>query len=90
MPALQVNDFQARASKYRVGVFPKTPSSGLWYRAVLYKAAFPYINKKGSTQIRLRFLLDDNDDNGADILKLYSGNAIFARRPELIVKYYVP
>jgi hypothetical protein len=57
---------------------------------VLYKGARPYINVKGRTQLRLRFLLDDDDDHIADILKLYSGNAAKAKRPKLIVKYYVP
>jgi len=90
LPALQINDFQAKPDKYKVGVFPKTLFSGKWYRAVLYKGSHGYINKKGRTQLRLRFLLDDNDNNIADILKLYSGNAILANRPQLIVRYYVP
>jgi len=38
----------------------------------------------------LRFTLEDNDDNVADILKLYSGNAIQANRPKLVVRHYVP
>jgi hypothetical protein len=88
-PTLQVQDFQARAAKYKIGKFSTTLYSG-WYKAVLYKGAYTYINKKGRTQFRLRFLLDDNDDNSADILKLYSGNAVLANRPKLIVKYYVP
>jgi len=90
LPTLQINDFQAAANKLKAGKFPKTPFSGLWYRAVLYKGAHAYINVKGRTQLRLRFTLDDNNDNGADILKLFSGNAILANRPQLIVEYYVP
>jgi hypothetical protein len=89
LPVLQINDFQAKANKYKVGKFSTTLYSG-WYKSVLYKGAYPYINKTGRTQFRLRFLLDDNDDNSADILKLYSGNAALAKRPKLIVKYYVP
>jgi len=87
--ALQINDFQAKANLSRVGRFPNRLYSG-WYRSVLNNAAFPYINKVGITQLRLRFLLDDNNDNQADILNLYSGNAIKANRPKLIVEYYVP
>jgi len=90
LPTLQIQDFQANPGKFKVGVFPKTLFSGLWYRAVLYKGAHGYINKKGRTQLRLRFRLDDNDDNSEDILKLFSGNAVLANRPKLIVKYYVP
>jgi hypothetical protein len=89
LPLLQVQDFQAVPGKYKVGKFPTTPYSG-WYQAVLYKGAFSYINKTGRTQLRLRFLMDDNDNNVADILKLYSGNAVKADRPQLIVRYQVP
>jgi hypothetical protein len=42
------------------------------------------------TQIRLRFKLDDNNNNVANFLSLYSGNAGAANRPQLIVEYYVP
>jgi len=90
LPALQINDFQAKPGKFKVGKFLKKLFPGNWYRAVLYTGAYDFINVKGRTQLRLRFLLDDNNDNGADILKLYSGNAILANRPQLIVKYYVP
>jgi len=90
LPALQINDFQAKPGKFRVGKFPKKLFPGNWYRAVLYTGAYDYINVKGRTQLRLRFLLDDNDDNSADILKLFSGNAILAYRPKLIINYYVP
>jgi hypothetical protein len=61
-----------------------------WYKSLLYKGALPYINVKGTTQFRLRFLRDDDDNNIANILKLYSGNAGIAKCPKLIVKYYVP
>jgi hypothetical protein len=89
LPSLQVNDFQAKANKNKVGEFFRKLYAG-WHKAVLNTGAYPYINLKGRTQLRLRFLLDDNNDNGADILKLYSGNAIKANRPKLIVKYYIP
>jgi len=89
LPALQINDFQAKANKLKAGKFSRKLYSG-WYRSILYTGAYPYINVKGRTQLRLRFLLDDNNDNVADILKLYSGNAILANRPQLIVEYYVP
>jgi hypothetical protein len=88
-PALQIKDFQAKANKYKVGKFSKKLLSG-WYKAMLNSGAYSFINVKGRTQFRLRFLLDDNDDLGADILKLYSGNAVLANRPKLVVKYYVP
>jgi hypothetical protein len=88
-PALQINDFQAKANKNKVGKFRKKLNSG-WYRSVLYKVANSYVNKLGRTQFRLRFLLDDDDNNVADILKLYSGKAVLAKSPKLIINYYVP
>jgi hypothetical protein len=42
------------------------------------------------TQIRLSFKLDDNNNTIANYLKLYSGNAPAASRPQLIIEYYVP
>jgi len=42
------------------------------------------------TQFLLRFSKDDNNDLGADFLKIYSGNAAEAYRPQLIVEYYNP
>jgi len=89
LPALQINDFQAKPDMLKVGKFPNKLYSG-WYRSVLNSAAFPYVNVKGRTQLRLRFLLDDNNDNNADILRLFSGNAVLADRPKLIIQYYVP
>jgi hypothetical protein len=88
-PTLQNQDFQAKANKLNVGKFSKKLFSG-WHKSVLYTGAFPYINVKGRTQFRLRFLRDDNDDFSADILKLYSGNAGAAYRPQLIVQFYIP
>jgi len=85
---LQLSDFQAKASKNLVGKFKKA-SSG-WYKAVLGSAAHPYVNKTGTTQFRLRFYKDDNNDFGADYMKFYSGNAGFSSCPQLIVEYYVP
>jgi hypothetical protein len=41
--------------------------------------------------VRALFLRNPGDDDHfADILKLYSGNALKAYRPQLIVEYYVP
>jgi len=57
----------------------------------LNSTARPYINKTGSTQFRLRFKLDDNDDMGADYMKFYSGNfTTTSSRPLLIIQYYLP
>jgi len=88
--ALQLADFQAAASKNAAGTIKNTPSSG-WYPVTFNSSAFTYINLVGVTQFRLRFAIDDNNDNGADYLKFYSGNYSSASlRPLLVIEYYVP
>ena len=49
------------------------------------------INKLGLTQIRLRFKLDDNNNQFANILNLYSANdQSLAKRPTLLIFYTTP
>jgi hypothetical protein len=88
--ALQPTDFEAVANKPAVGLIADNPQAGGWYVSTLKAVAYPYINQMGITQFRLQFTLDDNDDQAADFLKFYSGNAPAANRPQLIVQYYIP
>jgi uroporphyrinogen-III synthase len=68
----------------------KTPL-GAVYTGNFLAAAFPSINRIGQTQLRLRFQLDDNDNNVADYLAFYSSNTTTAAfRPTLQILYYVP
>ncbi len=88
---LALADFKVNANKT---VGPQSPAltSG-WYSLNLAPAK-AYVNKlatnSGLTQIRLRFKLDDNNNATANFLKLYSGNAGAANRPQLIIEYYIP
>ncbi len=82
-------DFQAAVTKAAVATFGLVPVSG-WYSATLNNIGAPYINRAGTTQFRLRFTLDDNNDKGADYTTFYSGNAPVASRPQLVIRYYVP
>lgn len=83
-------DFHAVGTRGNVGRFIKTPADG-WYRAPLRAAAYPLVNLTGSTQLRLRFLSDDDNDSTADYLAFYSGNAGDpAVRPQLVVTYDLP
>src|SRR5690606_11477538 len=90
-PALVVSDFQAKAQK-TLGPIKKAAPNG-WYVLNLTPGK-NFVNKlasgNGLTQIRLRFKLDDNNNGKANFLKLFSGNAPAANRPQLIVEYYVP
>ena len=84
-------DFQSKANK-SYGPFKPALVNG-WY-AIDLTPAKAYINKLntngGMAQIRLRFKLDDNNNAVANVLKLYSGDAPSASRPQLVVEYYVP
>lgn len=87
--ALQLMDFQAPASAYSVGTIQNNPVGG-WYWAILDASAFACINTTGTTQIRLAFQLDDNNDFKNDYLLFYSGSMEDQReRPHLLIEYYV-
>ena len=82
--ALELADFKA-PGHWALGPSKPVLVSG-WYSLDL-TAAYAWINTDGSTQIRLRFKLDDNNNFIANYLKLYSGNANPADQPQLIIEY---
>jgi hypothetical protein len=86
---LVIDDFQAAPGQSGVATFDATPVSN-WYSAIMNSAGYPYVNLSGTTQFRLRFTLDDNNDSGADYMKFYSGDAAAENRPQLIIQYYIP
>jgi hypothetical protein len=91
--ALQLGDFGAKGTslmyKSKALVYTNTQVDN-WYSQSLNPDDFGFINLDGVTQFRLRFSKDDNNDFGADFLRLYSGNAAEADRPQLIIEYYMP
>jgi hypothetical protein len=87
---LQVSDFQSPSSMDAVGYIQNNPFNS-WYWAWLDSTAFQYINRYGTTQIRLGFQVDDDNDFSNDYLRFYSGDYNeLAHRPRLVVEYYVP
>lgn len=84
--SLVVGDFQAKANGNGVGIL-SSASTG-WRTVTLTATSFSFINRNGTTQLRLRFQKGDNDDMAADYLKIYSGNAPTASRPQLIITYF--
>jgi predicted outer membrane repeat protein len=86
--ALELGDFSAAADK-TYGPFNPALSGTGWYSLNL-TGGKGYINKTGSTQLRLRYSLDDNNNSIANLLRLFSGNATATNRPQLIIEYYVP
>jgi hypothetical protein len=86
---LQTSDFSAEATRGSVlDTFAELRSG--WYSTDLRDANLKLVNRTGTTQFRLFFSKDDNDDLGADYVKFYSGNSLNANMPQLIVTYYVP
>ena len=63
-------------------------SNGAWSEGVIGAAGRLAVNKSGTTQLRVYFNLDDNDDARTDYIGYYSGdNATPANRPQLVVTY---
>lgn len=86
---LAKSDFEAGADIVWAATVDPVPSEDGWYTAQLYSSAFTYINRTGTTQFRLGFLNDDNDDQSADYLSFWSGDNA-TDQPKLIITYYTP
>jgi hypothetical protein len=87
--AVQAADFAAAASPGTVRD-QFSPLTFTWYRAQFSDANLLVVNRFGTTQFRIGFDRDDNDDLGADYLKFFSGNAPVDSQPKLLITYYVP
>ena len=84
---LQTGDFQAAATVAQAASLSNAASNGTWSEGSLNAAGLAAISKTGTTQLRVWFNLDDNDDTGNDYLGYYSGEATAANRPQLVVTY---
>jgi CSLREA domain-containing protein len=73
--ALALTDFKSAAGKNNVASFGVVPIEA-WYGALINNTGKLHINLSGSTQFRLSFAIDDNDNNSNDHMKFYSGNAV--------------
>jgi hypothetical protein len=85
--ALAASDFQAAATATAVATMSDPGANGVFSEGTLNAAGLAAINKTGTTQFRVQFSLDDNDDNGNDFLGYYSGEAAAGNQPELVVTY---
>jgi hypothetical protein len=86
---LELIDFNFAAKKVKSAVFNPNAVSG-WFRARFNNGGKLYVNRTGVTQLRLYFSIDDNNNNVADFIRFYSGNASAGDRPKLLITYYVP
>jgi len=87
--SLQVSDFQAKSDHQAANGF-STVVGGL-YTIVLNPGSYPFVNRTGTTQLRLRYALDDNNDQVADYIVFYTGEvSVPELRPHLNVGYHMP
>jgi hypothetical protein len=87
--ALELVDFNFTAKKVKSAIF--NPNSvNNWFSARFNNGGKLYVNRIGVTQLRLYFSVDDNNNNIADFIRFYSGNAAPGDRPKLMVSYYSP
>jgi hypothetical protein len=86
---LELVDFSFAAKKVKPAVFNPNPVSG-WFSARFNTGGKLYVNRTGTTQLRLYFSVDDNNNNIADFMRFYSGNAAAGNRPKLLISYYLP
>jgi CSLREA domain-containing protein len=87
--ALELADFNFAAKKVKSAVFNPNPVSG-WFSARFNNGGNLYVNRTGVTQLRLYFSVDDNNNNVADFIRFFSGNASAGDRPKLLITYYLP
>ncbi len=86
--ALEASDFQAAATAVGVASMSSVSSNGQVSSGSFDAAGLAAVNKTGTTQARLYFTLDDNDDGGSDYAGFYSGsNSTANNRPRLVVTY---
>jgi len=86
--ALQTGDFQAAATAAQAASLSNAVNNLDWSTGSLNAAGLAAINKTGTTQLRVYFNLDDNNDSGIDYIGYYSGdNGTAANRPQLLVTY---
>jgi hypothetical protein len=85
---LQTGDFQATATAVQAASLTNAVNNLDWSTGSLNAAGLAAINKTGTTQLRVYFSLDDNNDGGTDYIGYYSGdNGTSANRPQLVVTY---
>ena len=85
---LQTGDFQAAATTVQAASLSNAANNLDWSEGSLNAAGLAALNKTGTTQLRVYFNLDDNNDGGNDYIGYYSGdNGTSANRPQLVVTY---
>jgi hypothetical protein len=86
--AFAITDWQAAATATGVATMSNPTANGTASTGTLNAAGLAAINKTGTTQLRLAFTLDDNNNLTYDYIGFFSGeNATASNRPQLTVTY---
>ena len=88
-PGLVASDFQTLPLVVNAGTVGSTLTSD-FYTGFLNSTARAGINRLGTTQLRLGFRLNTDNDNTADYLSLYSGNTLNTADQPTLILYYNP
>jgi hypothetical protein len=89
--ALAVGDFQAPATAVQVATMTNAAVNGALSEGVLNVDGMAAVNRTGTTQLRVYFELDDDDDGSTDEMGFYAGeNATAGNRPQLVISYSTP
>ena len=87
-PAFAASDFEAAATHPAVATLSNALANGDWSEGTLDAAGLAALNAAGTTQFKLYFPLDDNDNGSQDSLGYYPGdNADPVNHPQLVVTY---
>jgi hypothetical protein len=62
--SLQTTDFQAAATVVQAASLSNAAANGVWSEASLGAAGMTAVSKAGTTQFRVHFAVDDNDNAG--------------------------
>lgn len=86
--SLESSDFEAQADVEQAAVLGNAAVNLDWSAGTLSPSSLSTINKSGSTQFRVYFATDDNNDGGSDYMNWYSGEqSTAAYRPVLEIVY---
>jgi len=84
--ALAPGDFSAPATLADAGTLAAPGANGL-AEAILNAEGLAALHKAGTTQLRLSFTRDDDEDGRADYAGFFSGESAASLRPQLVVTY---
>jgi hypothetical protein len=86
--SLQTSDFQAEATAVQAAGLSNASANGVWSEGSLNAAGIASVSKTGTTQLRIYFAVDDNDNTRNDYISYFSGeSSTAANRPQIVVTY---